>query len=241
MHKIDILFPVLNEETRLEHGIEQTLACTNAIAPGVFKLHIVDNGSSDKTPEIAYKLANTYYEVEYIHADGRGVGLAFRTGVNKTDAPIVGYMDIDLATSPSYLADVMSCFDKGADIVNASRWAHSESNSGRPLYRKICSRGLVMYLKKMLALQATDAVCGFKFFRRETVEDLISAADNCINDWTYIIELLVRAEKAGMNIYELPVRWQDDGNSSVKVFSQTKKYLYDIAALRSRLKKEGVL
>ena len=79
--EINILFPVLNEHLRLERGIRKTMEYCQKNMNVPYHLIILDNGSDDDTPEIGRKLAAEFAEVEYVRLDERGVGIAFRKGV----------------------------------------------------------------------------------------------------------------------------------------------------------------
>ncbi len=237
--KFTILFPVLNEERRLQKGIEKAADYVNKITDVDFELIIVDNGSTDKTKEIALDLCEKYEKVNYIHTNDKGVGLAFREGFKSATGDIVGYMDVDLSTDIRHLKHVIKIFreNSNVDVVNASRNNRKSKVVGRKWYRNITSYGLVGVMKVFLGLKASDVICGFKFFKREALAMLIPMTKDD-NGWFYIIELVVRAEKSGLNVHELPVLWTDDYDTKVKVKSLTKYYLKNIFALRSRLKAE---
>lgn len=237
---IEIVFPVYNEEDRLEAGIEKTLDYLESIDFHNYVLTIADNNSSDHTQEIAQKLTRLYDPVSYLHIPQKGVGVAVRSAFEKSSADIVGYMDIDLATNLRHLQEAIDCFknDEALQIVNGSRWANGYFSSGRSLNRVISSIGLTTFLKTRLEMKASDAICGFKFFRRPAVLSLIAKSDSSDNGWFFIIEMLIRAERDGYRIKELPVEWIDDGNSSVKVIATTKYYLNRTKDLRASLKKE---
>ena len=66
---------------------------------------IADNGSTDKTEEIARKLQSSHEEIEYLKLPRKGVGLALKTSWIFSTADIVGYMDLDLATALEHLKD----------------------------------------------------------------------------------------------------------------------------------------
>ena len=108
--KIDIIFPVLNEENRLKNGIMKTLEYLKTSKFTDFKLIIVDNGSTDKTEEIALKLCEKNSQIKYIRIEEKGVGIAFREGVKHTNFEIVGYMDVDLSTDLESMNEVFKIF-----------------------------------------------------------------------------------------------------------------------------------
>jgi len=90
-----IIFPVLNERLRLENGVTRTVEYLQSIAFEDYEIIIVDNGSEDETPQIAEKLCKKYDKVRYERINVRGVGAAFRRGVEVSHGDVVGYMDID--------------------------------------------------------------------------------------------------------------------------------------------------
>lgn len=237
---INILFPVYNEKLRLENGIRKTIEYLDVNFPNDYVLTIVDNASTDETQEIANKLSSEYSQVHYIRIQEKGVGVAVRKGVSKNTSEIVGYMDVDLSTDINHLAEVIQKFkmDITVDMVNGSRWNKKSDTQGRKWYRNITSAGLTFLLKFTLKMKSTDAICGFKFWKKSSIERLIQEAGESENGWFYIIELLLRAERDKMNIYELPVRWKDDYNSTVKVIPLIKNYCTQIIRLKKTFRKE---
>jgi len=236
MLSLNILFPVLNEERRLLNGIETTCRYMQEHFICNYTLTIIDNGSTDKTEEISQKLCDKYSFVHYIKTNQKGVGIAFKTGIEKNDADIVGYMDIDLSTDIRHLSDMYSVFSTKEDIeiVNASRLNKRSNTQGRKWYRNITSHGLAFLIRTIFHTKATDVICGFKFFRKNTAERLINETIPD-NGWFYIIELLIRAERDNISIYELPVTWVDDYDTTVHVKKLVIYYLKKIYALKKQL------
>ena len=236
---INILFPVLNEHLRLEKGIDKCVAYMRENVSDPYKLTIVDNGSDDDTPEIAKRLEEKYEEVEYVRIEERGVGIAFKTGVLRTDADIVGYMDIDLSTDLSYLSKTISLFKEKPKLqyVNGSRFSKESKTMGRKWYRKITSAGLVFILKTILGMKATDALCGFTFLRSDVAKKLVK---QCSDDkgWFYTVELLLRAERQGIIIYDMPIEWVEDYDTTVNVPKTIKNYIIRIYQLKKAFRRE---
>ena len=230
---INLLFPVLNERLRLENGIERSMEYLKKNVTIPYRLTILDNGSDDETPEIGMALDKKYEEVTYVRVGERGVGVAFRKGIELNTCDIVGYMDIDLSTDLKYLSKTIEMFQKDPSLqyVNGSRFSKDSDTQGRKWYRKITSMGLVILLKSIFRMKATDAVCGFTWLRKEAAEELVKESSND-NGWFYTIEFLLRAERKGMNIYDMPVEWQEDYNTTVKIWKTTKNYIVRIYKLK---------
>lgn len=229
---LTIIFPVLNERLRLESGITRTVEYLKKIQFEDYEIIIVDNGSEDETPQIAKELCRRYAKVQYERISIRGVGAAFRRGVELSHGEVVGYMDIDLSTNIKHLGEAVHIFQTQPDVqyINGSRFARESDTKGRKWYRKITSQGLLILLKLFLGMKSTDAICGFTFVRRETAVSLVEGCSQD-NGWFYMIEFLLRAEKRGVKILDYPVEWQEDYNTTVKVFRTICNYLVQIARL----------
>lgn len=229
---LTIIFPVLNEKLRLESGIVRTVEYLQSIQFDDYEIIIVDNGSEDETPEIAAALCEKYSAVNYERISIRGVGAAFRRGVELSKGEIVGYMDIDLSTNIKHLGEAIEIFKNQPEVayINGSRFANESDTKGRKWYRKITSQGLLILLKLFLRMKATDAICGFTFVRRATALSLVEGCSQD-NGWFYMIEFLLRAEKRGVNVLDYPVEWQEDYNTTVKIFKTVCNYLVQIARL----------
>ena len=194
-----IIFPVLNERLRLESGVTRTVEYLRKIAFEDYEIIIVDNGSEDETPQIAEMLCQKYEKVRYERINVRGVGAAFRRGVELSHGDVVGYMDIDLSTNIKHLGEAIHLFETQTQIeyINGSRFARESDTKGRKWYRRITSQGLLILLKLFLRMKSTDAICGFTFVRRQTALSLIEGCSQD-NGWFYMIEFLLRAEKRGV-------------------------------------------
>ena len=134
-----IIFPVLNERLRLENGVTRTVEYLHKIAFEDYEIIIVDNGSEDETPQIAEALCQKYDKVRYERINVRGVGAAFRRGVELSHGDVVGYMDIDLSTNIKHLGEAIHLFETQEEIqyINGSRFARESDTKGRKWYRKI--------------------------------------------------------------------------------------------------------
>ena len=88
----------------------------------------------------------------------------------------------------------------------------------------------MILLKVFLRMKCTDAICGFTFVRKNTALSLVEGCSQD-NGWFYMIEFLLRAERRGVNILDYPVEWQEDYNTTVKIFKTVCNYMKQIARL----------
>lgn len=233
----DVTIPVLNEEETLERQVKTLHAFLQEHFPTANQWHIViaDNGSTDRTFAIAERLSADIPEVQVVKVPHRGVGLALKTSWGQSQADIVGYMDLDLATDLQHFPEAYAALAKlHCDIVYATRLHPKSRVIGRPLKREIASRGFNFLLKAYLGIHFSDGMCGFKFLKREVYPKL--HANGAQNDgWFFSTELLTVGEWLGLKLCELPVTWTDDVTSSrVKIIPLAKRYIKGMQALKKK-------
>ena len=124
----EIVIPVYNEEKTLEKNIVEILRFVSRLFDSNdFSLTIADNASNDNTESIGKMISKQYQEISYLRIERKGVGAALKEAWSKSKADVVGYMDLDMATKLSHIAEVKEIFDKGeCDILYGSR-LHNES------------------------------------------------------------------------------------------------------------------
>ncbi len=233
----EITIPVLNEEETLQQQVSILFdfLFENFPQKADWKIVIADNGSTDKTFKIAKMLKSNLGNIRLIQTEKRGVGLALKTSWLSSDADLIGYMDLDLATDLAHFLELVQVVDnQEIDLIYGTR-LHSKSEViGRTLKREITSRIFNFLVSNYLRTSFSDGMCGFKFLKRKHLQKLIDAG--AVSDgWFFSTELLATAEWNNLKIYELPVKWTDDvGSSKVKIFKLAKEYLKAMEVLRQR-------
>jgi glycosyltransferase involved in cell wall biosynthesis len=231
----DITIPVLNEEETLDQQIRKLHEYISLIYTDQKQWNIViaDNGSTDKTEELAKNLSQNFSNIHLVKVPKRGVGLALKTSWTQSNADIVGYMDLDLATDLSHFKPAIDALSsKDFDLVYATRLHKASKVINRTFKRELSSRVFNGLLKAYLGVQFSDGMCGFKWMKREKLDALMKAGAQ--NDgWFFSTELLTTAEWLNYKIFELPVKWTDDaGSSKVKILPLAKKYILSMIALK---------
>lgn len=237
MKSFDITIPVLNEEETLEKNVRTLHQFISKHFSGHsnWRIVIADNGSTDKTRDIASGLSDLFPEVHLVTVPSRGVGLALKTSWAQSDADIVGYMDLDLATDLSHFIEAYEAIDKeDFDIVYGSRLHPKSRVINRPFKREVASRIFNWLLKAYLRVHFSDGMCGFKFLKRSVYPQLHQlGAQN--NGWFFSTELLTVSEWINLKIFELPITWTDDTSSSkVKIIPLARKYIRSMIELKKK-------
>ena len=233
----EITVPILNEAFSLERQIEIVVKYINESLSDIADIRVIiaDNGSTDASPEIGHRLAEKHATITYLRLDEQGVGRALKQSWEQSKADFVGYMDLDLATDLRHIREAFDLLADGADVVTGSRLAPGAQVIGRSVLREVTSRAFNFIVTAYFGTHFGDGMCGFKFVRRANVEPLIemgAASDG----WFFATEFLVCAEKAGLRVETLPVKWTDDPESKAKIVQLTFEYLGAMRRLKERLK-----
>jgi glycosyltransferase involved in cell wall biosynthesis len=235
--RFDIALPVYNEEATLKFQVRRLDDYLNTLNfdEHEFRILISDNGSLDQTKQVAEILANEIQRVSLIVVGEKGVGLALRKAWENSDADVVGYMDLDLSTDITHLNEVIAIFTQdNCDVLNASRLLPLSEVSNRKKIRSLTSRGLNILIRSIFKTNLSDAMCGFKFVKRSTLESAIKCGATS-NGWFFVAQLLLVAEMTGLRVREIPISWVDDGNSKVKIVQLIKQYIFEIFKLRKTI------
>lgn len=214
---IEVAIPVYNEELILEASTRRLRTYLDEAVPFPTTIRIVDNASTDRTWDIATRLAETVPGVEALHLDQKGKGRAVRAAWSSSSAQVVCYMDVDLSTDLGAFFPLVAPLLSGhSDVSIGSRFASGASVLRHPR-REIVSNVYNIFLRGALRSRFTDSTCGFKAVRRDAAELLLPLVDD--NEWFFDTEFLVLAERNGFRIHEVPVDWIDDSDSRVHVTS----------------------
>ena len=236
---VEITIPILNEESTLFQQVRKVHLYieTNLSDLGPIRIILADNGSTDKTPEIARSLTQELTNVHYLCLEQRGVGRALKASWELSKADIIGYMDLDLATDLRYLRPALEKLrSDSADIVTGSRLAKGARVIGRTPLRNFTSRCFNLIVKAMFQISFSDGMCGFKFLKRSCLDDL-KAAGAQSDGWFFATEILITGEYLGYRVNDLAVEWTDDPDSKVKIGALAIEYIKAMQVLRGRLPK----
>ena len=228
---VDIVIPVLNEEAALPRCVK-TLAAYIEEHPGRdWQITVADNGSTDRTPEVADELAGQGFPIRVTRLEQRGRGRALKKAWLASDADIRFYMDVDLSTRLDALMPIVEALESGEyQLGIGSRLMKGSEVVGRKLQREITSRVYNLMHRAMFFSPFHDAQCGFKAITREAAEACLPLVKN--NNWFFDTELLIIAMKSGYRIKEQPVHWEDDPDTRVKVAATAAEDIKGLLRLR---------
>jgi glycosyltransferase involved in cell wall biosynthesis len=201
-----IVIPAHNEERYLRDAVEKCLKVLRTQSDN-FLLVIAEDGSTDRTAEIAESLQEEYEEVVNVHYPTKlGRGMAVERIWASLEARVYAFMDCDLAVELRYFETLLGCIHDGADVATGSRYLPGSITS-RPMLRKFASKCYNRMVRFLLNTNCSDHQCGFKAISNSALKKIIQYTNT--NGWAWDSELLVIASKLKLSISEIPVIWTE--------------------------------
>ena len=231
-YEVSIIIPAFNEEQRLGRTLPLAISLLDS-QRGRFELIVVDDGSVDRTFDVARDAMRGRADARVIrYTKNQGKGYAVRTGVLESRGEVILFTDADLSTPLSELERGLSHLANGCEIAIGSR-AHPQAHieKRQPLYRRAGARIFKQMIHAWLGLQDfQDTQCGFKLFKREAAIALFGAQR--VKGFMFDVELLCRARRAGYRVREYPVAWANDSDSRLRLFSDSVRMFKDLWWIR---------
>lgn len=213
---VDVVIPVLNEQQQLAASVETLRSFLIDHCPYRWRIVVADNASTDRTPQICHDLRAQYSgQVDFVRLEQKGRGRALRAAWTRSDADVVCYMDVDLSTNLRALPPMLAALiHSDYDLATGSRLMHGAIVT-RQWKRELISRTYNLLIRLMFWHRFRDAQCGFKGATRRAVEELVPQVRD--QAWFFDTELLLKGERQGYRIFELPVEWIEDLDTRVRI------------------------
>jgi glycosyltransferase involved in cell wall biosynthesis len=230
---VNLTIPVFNEEVRLSHSLPKLYRFLTDHCQLNFKVVIADNGSTDRTLQIAASMSQAYAGVRVAHLEEKGRGRVLKKVWIESAADLLTYMDVDLSTGLEAFPNLIGALEGGLfDLAIGSRLL-PESRVMRGWKREVISRAYNRLIRAFFGTKFSDAQCGFKAITRQAAQELLPMVQD--TGWFFDTELLVLAEKLGYRIREVPVRWVDDPDSRVRIIATAWRDLQGLIRLKRNL------
>jgi glycosyltransferase involved in cell wall biosynthesis len=232
---LSIFFPMWNEEDYVERAISAATAiCTQMVADGIigdYELIIVDDKSTDRTPEIADALADKDAHVRVVHHPvNRKLGGSIKTGFETATGDLVLYSDADL---PFDFEEVprairlLRLYD--ADLVSAYRFDRTGEGYTRAIYTFFYN----LFVRTMFGVKVRDINFAFKLLRRRVLDNIELRSEGSFID----AELIIRAQRSGFELQQFGVDYfpRTRGQSTLSSFGVIRTIIAEMVRLRGEL------
>jgi glycosyltransferase involved in cell wall biosynthesis len=197
---LSVVVPVYNEQATLAKVVEKLIALTNLL-----EIVIVDDCSTDKTPEILARLCAKYSLIQSVQHDrNKGKTAALKTAFPLTRGDIVIVQDADLEYDPLEIPDVIDPILNGnADVVFGSRFLVRKAARAVYFYHYLGNKVIVFLSNLLTNINLTDVETCYKAFRGDIIRQMKITS----RGFGFEIEVTAKVAKLKCTIYETPISY----------------------------------
>jgi glycosyltransferase involved in cell wall biosynthesis len=230
---VSIVIPVYNEEGILREAVTELLGNLQGVAQALrapeltFEVILAENGSKDRTVELAEHLAAEMPHVRTFSLGEPNYGKALRRGIMEATGTYVICEEIDLCDPDFHRRALEHLLHRDCDMVVGSKAMRGASDE-RPLFRRAATKVINGMLRVALDFRGTDTH-GLKCFRRET---LLPIVEECVIDRDlFASELVIRAGRADLRLIEIPIKLHEKRPPAINLMKRVPNVLRGLAKL----------
>ena len=232
--ELSIVIPAFEEETRLGESMERIFQFLKAGSTKA-EVILVDDGSKDATAEAARSACSAHPEVVcniIRYEENRGKGFAVKTGLQAANADIAMFSDADLSTPIEETGKLVDPIRSGEYDVTFGSRALDRTLIGthQPWRREQGGKVFNLVVRKLTGLPFWDTQCGFKAFNMTRFRPFLELMT--IDRFGFDVEFLYVANMHGLRLKEIPVRWNNDERSKVKVVRDSMRMFDEVRQIR---------
>ena len=237
--QISIVIPIYNEQAILHAAVVDLRERLKPLGWS-YEIILAENGSKDRTIQIGHELAAKYAntadgQVKIISLGEPNYGKALKQGILLARGNLVLCDEIDLCDTDFHKRAIDILETGEADMVIGSKLAVGAADE-RPLIRHAASIAYSTLLKVMLGFRGTDTH-GLKAFRRLALLDVVRA---CLVDKdVFASEFVIRADRAGIAIKEVPVQVIEKRPPSINLFKRVPNVMKSVAKITWSIRIRG--
>lgn len=223
---LSLIIPAYNEECRLPVVLDNIVDYLRTSGRSA-EVIVVDDGSQDKTAEVAlaYK---TLLPLRILQSfTNRGKGAAVRLGILNARGDRILFLDADGSALLNQLTRLEQYLDQGYQIAFGSRALNDPNvHIDARFYRKLLGRVFHSFARWILPKGIQDSQCGFKLFTQEAAFQIFRRL-NC-NGFSFDVELFVHADQLELAWKEVAIDWHHTPNSKLNLTSTPIKMLGEL-------------
>ncbi len=229
--KLSVVIPARNEEGNIGETLDALIERLDTPEIDDFEIVVVDDGSSDATPEILENWRRRDPRVRPTRNTGRnGFGRAVRWGLNVVTGDVVVVMMADASDDPSDVLTYYRVLRDEAECVFGSRFIRGSRLEDYPRFKLVINRAVNTLIRLMFRIRCNDVTNAFKGYRRYVIEGCRPLVSPHFN---LTIELPLKAFARGYSFKVVPISWRNriSGESQLLLQEQGSRYLFTLLSV----------
>lgn len=227
--RLSLVIPAYNEEQRLGESLRQVAAFV-AAQDYATEVIVVNNNSTDATPQIAAQFAAEHSYARVIDEPERGKGAAVRTGIMAAAGEFLFACDADFSMPVTEISKFLPPACRNYDVAIASREAPGAQRIDEPHYRHLMGRVFNLIVQLIAVPGIHDTQCGFKCFHYEAARAIFPL--QTITGWGFDVEILFIARRLGYRLVEVPIIWYYRPQSRISPLRDSFRMLLEVLRVR---------
>jgi glycosyltransferase involved in cell wall biosynthesis len=229
--RLSFFFPAYNEEENVERTVELALQELAPLVDGSLEVLIVDDGSSDRTPQLADALAAGDSRVRAHHQRNRGYGGAVKAGFGNAGGELICFSDGDLQFDLSEMRRLLDRLAEGGEELGGVIGYRIKRRD--PFHRIFIAKTYNAIVSVAFGLRVRDIDCAMKLFRRDVFDGLRLDAEGPFLSAELLIKLRARGVRfAQVGVNHFP---RAAGTNTGASFRKILRTFRDLAQLRLAL------
>lgn len=225
---LSVIIPAYNEAKRLPGCIKQWVPVLEGLQRP-YEILVMENASTDGTYHVGIGLRNECRHLSVYHLEKRGKGAAIRAGMLMANGHYRYMADCDLSTPAEWVKYFLRSASNRYDVTIGSRVA-AGAQVETTFKRRLIGRVFRLITALAVGLPIKDTQCGFKMFTQRAAEDLFNR--QLCEQAGFDVEILYLAYKLGYSVREMPVIWNDSGETVMDLWGDSWRMLRDVLMVR---------
>ena len=236
---LSVIIPAYNEEPNFKKGAIDEVPKYLEAQDYSYEVLIVDDGSDDKTADLAEAFAKKHSNIRVIKNPHQGKAETVKTGVQEARGELILFTDFDQATPLAEVEKLLPHFPQ-FDIVIGSRQLPGAKREKEPFHRHLMGLVFNLIVQAIAIRGIWDTQAGFKCFKNEVAKELfgqlkVYGKGKKVQGalvTAFDVELLFIAKKRGYKIKEVPIIWHHVATSGVSPLKDSMRMFRDVLKVR---------